>query len=141
MGDDIQSEIVKVSVALAVFFTCGLQFTTCFEVVRKAAQSHIGKGRELVGFYIIRNLLIFGTVLFGIAVPQLASVISLVGSVGFSVLGLFLPAITETIVFWNGGLGWGRWRLWKNVGLAIIAIFALISGTSVAIRDISSNYQ
>ncbi|XP_054266458.1 proton-coupled amino acid transporter-like protein pathetic isoform X2 [Macrosteles quadrilineatus] len=141
MGNDILAEVVKVSIALAVFFTYALQFTACFEVVWKAAEPHISKDRKTSVFYIIRTVLIFGTVVLGILVPQLAPVISLVGSIGFSVLGLLLPAVAETLVFWREGLGCWRWRLWKNLVLVVIAFVALFSGSSVAIRDISSNYE
>lgn len=141
LADDLLSEAVKVSVAVAVFCTFGLQFTACSEVIWKTAKPYIGKDNEKASFYAIRAALIFGTVLFGIAVPQLAPVISLVGSIGFSMLGLFLPALTEIIVYWNGGLGFAKWRLWKNIMLMIIAVFALLIGTGIALKDISSNYN
>uniref|UniRef100_A0A1B6CN84 Amino acid transporter transmembrane domain-containing protein n=1 Tax=Clastoptera arizonana TaxID=38151 RepID=A0A1B6CN84_9HEMI len=141
LGNDILAESVKMSVALAVFFTYTLQFTACFEVAWATLKPYVSKENQVKAFYIMRGFLIFGTVCFGIIVPQLAPVISLVGSIGFSMLGLFLPALTETVIFWNYGLGIFRWRLYKNIFMMIIACLTLFSGTSIAIKDISSNYK
>lgn len=41
------------------------------------------------------------TVIIATVVPDVGPMISLVGSVGFSVLGLIVPAVLETVWYWN----------------------------------------
>jgi solute carrier family 36 (proton-coupled amino acid transporter) len=107
----------------------------------------------------IRSFMIFVMAGIGIAVPDLEPFISLVGAVFFSTLGkmqtwwptnevfntkisfsgLFVPCLVEAI-FQYPNYGPGNWRLWKNVILMIFAIFALISGTFVSVKDIVKLY-
>lgn len=73
-------------------------------------------------------------------VPRLEPFISLVGAVFFSFLGIFIPAVVETVSCWDGHLGKCFWRVWKNIFLVIVSIAALISGTWVSVLDIAELY-
>lgn len=73
-------------------------------------------------------------------VPTLEPFISLVGAIFFSFLGIFIPAVVETVSCWECHLGTCNWRLWKNCFLALVAICALISGTWISLLDIIAIY-
>jgi len=79
----------------------------------------------------------FIPVAVAIAVPNLGPIISLVGAICFSTLGLFCPAVIENVTYWDHGLGW---RLWKNIIVIIFALIALVTGTYASILEIISEY-
>lgn len=70
-------------------------------------------------------------------VPDLEPIIGLVGSICFSTLGLFIPAVIETVLCWEGELGVLKWKLFKNALLAAFAMLALVSGTAQSIAAFS----
>lgn len=79
----------------------------------------------------------FIPVAVAIAVPNLGPIISLVGALCFSTLGLLCPAVIETVTYWEHGLGW---RLWKNIFVILFALLALITGTYASILEIIGEY-
>jgi proton-coupled amino acid transporter len=79
----------------------------------------------------------FFPVAVAIAVPNLGPIISLVGAVCFSTLGLFCPAVIETVTYWQHGLGW---RLWKNIFIILFAVLALLTGSYASVLEIISEY-
>ena len=79
----------------------------------------------------------FIPVAVAIAVPNLGPIISLVGALCFSTLGLFVPAVIENVTYWEYGLGW---RLWKNIFVILFALLALVTGTYASILEIIDEY-
>ncbi|CAH1732871.1 proton-coupled amino acid transporter-like protein pathetic [Aphis gossypii] len=115
-SDNSLSEAVKVVVTLGILMTYGLQLTVTADLVwqwikRKAEKNTIRKhGSKAViiekttnslEYNVMRFILIIGTVIIATVVPDVGPMISLVGSVGFSVLGLIVPAVLETVWYWN----------------------------------------
>lgn len=80
-------------------------------------------------------------VIVALAVPELDPFISLVGAIFFSVLGISIPAVVETISCWESHLGTFKWRLWKNSLLLLFSLLALIFGTWISILDIIKLYR
>ena len=80
----------------------------------------------------------FFPVAIAVAVPNLEPIISLVGAFFFSILGLFCPAVIETVTYWEHGLGW---RLWKNILVIIFSLIALLTGSYASILQIIDEYQ
>lgn len=140
LPDDWLAEIVKGFVALAILFSYGLQLTASVDVVWKRVENKFKPENQERAYYIVRSFMIAGTVLLAIAVPQLAPVISLIGAVGFSMCGFFYPAIVETVIYWESGLGRWHWMLWKNIALVIVTIVAVVSGSLTSISDIIDQY-
>lgn len=81
------------------------------------------------------------SVCVALLVPELEPFISLVGSIFFSILGITIPAVVETISCWDGHLGRGKWRFWKNTTLVIFSLLALIFGSWISISDIIKLYK
>lgn len=141
LGDTWLAEVVKVLVALSILFTYGLQFTVPSEIIWSKIESKISEKHHEKGYYIMRALMILGTVLIAIAIPELSPFIALVGAVCFSILGLFCPAVIETITIYDEGYGPMRWKLWKNIIIAILSILSLLSGSYVSLVEIIHSYS
>ncbi|XP_075214394.1 proton-coupled amino acid transporter-like protein pathetic [Lycorma delicatula] len=133
-------EAVKICIGIAIYFTYTLQLTASIEVVWNNVK-HKYTSCEDRAYYTIRGLLILGTILIAAAVPNLAPVISLVGAVGFATLGVTIPAVMETVLYWEDGLGRYNWKLWKNILLLIISLFALVAGSISSIIEIINEYK
>lgn len=79
------------------------------------------------------------SVVIAIAVPNLSPVLSLVGAVGFSSLGLLFPAIAETALNWNSR--YFAYIMIKNTILVVIFVFAMISGSIISVQEIVEQYN
>lgn len=72
-----------------------------------------------------------------IAVPDLGPVISLVGALCLSFLGLIIPSCIDLVTCWEvPGLGRGYWRLWKNVFIIAFGVLGLVTGVYSSILEI-----
>lgn len=123
-------------IAVAIFFTYSLQFYVPMEIIWKNLKHHFG-ARKLAVEYAVRILIIIGTVVIAIAIPNLGGFISLVGAVCLSTLGLMFPAIIDLVTFYEDpGLGRFNWRLWKNTLLILFGLIGFITGSYVSIQEI-----
>lgn len=134
-------EAVKILIAAAVLFTYGLQFFVPLEIIWKSIQPWFSHKYEVIGETIMRIVMVMITVIVALAVPELDPFISLVGAIFFSVLGISIPAVVETISCWESHLGTFKWRLWKNSLLLLFSLLALIFGTWISILDIIKLYR
>ncbi|XP_058802945.1 proton-coupled amino acid transporter-like protein pathetic isoform X2 [Phymastichus coffea] len=139
--DKTIGQIAKLLVALSVTLTYGLQYFVPMEIIWTATKHRFGHRWENVGQTVLRVILVLFTVCVAIIVPTLAPFISLVGSIFFSILGICFPAIIETVSCWDGHLGSGYWRVWKNVFLVLFSLGALVTGTWVSVLDILKLYK
>ncbi|CAH1398237.1 unnamed protein product [Nezara viridula] len=137
----LKAEVVKVLVALAVLFTYGLQLTASMEVIWKRLEKYFDDEIKYIRYYQIRAMLIFGTVVLALVVPNLGPVISLIGAFGFSMCGFFYPALVQTIMKWDDGLGKWNYILWKNGFVILFSIVATLTGSISAIFDIIKEYK
>ncbi|CAB3225375.1 unnamed protein product [Arctia plantaginis] len=131
----IPAQIVKISIAIAVYCTYGLQFYVCIEIMWKSIKDKFTK-RPVLADYIMRTIMVTSTVLLAIAVPQIAPFMGVLGAFCFSVLGLIAPAFIEVITYWHIGFGPTKYIIWKNVIVVIFGLFALVFGTKAAITQI-----
>lgn len=69
---------------------------------------------------------------------MLEQIINIVGAVFYSILGLIIPGVIETINRWDN-LGKYNWVLWKNILIVLFGVCSLISGLIVTIFDIIEN--
>lgn len=85
------------------------------------------------------TILIMGGV--AAAVPVLDPFIGLVGAVFFSILGLCVPAVVETVFLYPDNYGMGNWILIKNILLIVFSFCALCAGSVVSIHEIIKLYS
>ncbi|XP_029344427.1 proton-coupled amino acid transporter-like protein pathetic [Acyrthosiphon pisum] len=113
-SDNSLSEGVKIAVTLGILMTYGLQLTVTADLVwqwlKRRSDTNVfprtGSATQEVSemnnqYKLMRFSLIIGTVIVATIVPDVGPMISLVGSVGFSVLGLLVPAALETVWYWD----------------------------------------
>ncbi|XP_025835239.1 proton-coupled amino acid transporter-like protein pathetic isoform X2 [Agrilus planipennis] len=127
--DEILAQVVKCLVALAIFFTYSLQFYVAYSITWGITGKHISTKFHNLTQIVLRTLLVSMTVGVAALVPDLEPIIGLVGSICLSMLGIFIPAVVDTVISWEGELGTLKWKLWKNIALMLFALFALISGS------------
>lgn len=126
--DEWASQLARGCIALSIFFTFMLQFYVPMEITWKNVKPHIPKHSRNIAQILIRLVGVIFAIGVAIAVPDLSALISLVGAVFFSTLGIFVPALVDTIIKWEDGLGRYNWILIKNILICIFSVFALVSG-------------
>lgn len=138
--EDTLAVVAQILIALAILFTFGLQFYVPMDILWRKIHDKIPKNRHQISQIALRSgiMIIMGGV--GLAVPELEPFIGLVGAVFFSSLGLFVPCVVETVFLWPNELGKFRWKLIKNIIFGAFAIFALVAGAYVSIKDIVELY-
>jgi len=135
-NDQLLAQSVKVMIAVAIFLTYSLQFYVPFEIIWKGTK-HRFTSRPVFFEYLLRVILVVCTVAVAIAVPKLGPVISLVGALCLSFLGLILPSCIDLVTTWEEpGLGRGYWRLWKNMIIIAFGILGLVTGVYSSMIDI-----
>ncbi|KAL0267642.1 UNVERIFIED_CONTAM: hypothetical protein PYX00_009851 [Menopon gallinae] len=138
--EDILAQVVKILIAIAIFFTYALQFYVPTSIVWEIIQHKFPPHKERYYNYALRMITVTGTVILAAAVPNLGPIISLVGSVCFSVLGLLLPAVIDLVTRAELGYGAFKWIFVKDVIIMVIAIIALCAGTYTSFLDIIHAY-
>ncbi|KAG6799040.1 proton-coupled amino acid transporter-like protein pathetic [Apis mellifera caucasica] len=139
--EDILGQAVKLLIALAVLFTYGLQLFVPMDIMWRAVKEKCSHKYQGLCHTVMRICISIFTICVALLVPELEPFISLVGSIFFSILGITIPAVVETISCWDGHLGRGKWRFWKNSTLVIFSLLALIFGSWISISDIIKLYK
>ncbi|XP_043254423.1 proton-coupled amino acid transporter-like protein pathetic [Colletes gigas] len=138
--EDVLGQAVKILIAIAVLFTYGLQYFVPLDIIWHSLKEQCSHKYQGICQIIVRVAMVLFTIIVALVVPDLEPFISLVGAVFFSVLGISIPAIVETISCWEGHLGAYNWRLWKNCVLVVFSMFALVFGSWISIRNIINLY-
>lgn len=131
------AQSVKLSIAIAIFFTYALQFFVTAEIIWKSVSGYFPESKKNLAEYTIRAILVAFTVAIAIGIPNIGPFISLIGAAGLSTLGFMFPAVIEIITYYkHPGYGKFRWILWKNVFLILCGIASFITGTYVSLLEI-----
>ncbi|XP_024936613.1 proton-coupled amino acid transporter-like protein pathetic isoform X2 [Cephus cinctus] len=138
--EEIPAQVVKILIALAVYCTFGLQFYVCLEIAWKGLKDRFQK-KPMIMNYVLRTLLVTGAILIAVAVPTIEPFISLIGAFCFSILGLLVPVLIETVTYWDVGFGPGNWVAIKNIIICIVGLLALTFGSRSAMIDIVKLYS
>ncbi|XP_017477887.1 PREDICTED: proton-coupled amino acid transporter-like protein pathetic [Rhagoletis zephyria] len=135
------ADTAKILMAIAILFTYGLQFYVPNEILWRKISHKFNEKNHNMAQILLRTgiILISGGV--SIAIPDLGPFISLVGAIFFSLLGIFVPSVCETIYLWPDRLGWCKWKMYKNILLGVLSICALIAGSVASIKEIIEMYQ
>ncbi|XP_015177852.1 PREDICTED: proton-coupled amino acid transporter 1 [Polistes dominula] len=139
--EDIMGQVVKLLIGLAVLFTYGLQLFVPLDIIWNAIKTKFSHKYEAIGEITLRTFVALLTVGIAVSVQELEPFISLVGAIFFSILGISIPVIVETISCWDGHLGAFKWRLIKNSLLFIFSMMALGFGSWISIKQIIQVYK
>ncbi|XP_030752891.1 proton-coupled amino acid transporter-like protein pathetic isoform X2 [Sitophilus oryzae] len=134
------AQAVNVLIAIAVFFTFGLQFYVCIDIAWSGLKDKCTK-HEVLSQYVMRTIMVVVCVAIAIAVPTIIPFVGLIGALCFSILGLMLPVAIEVITFWDKGFGAYNWKIFKDIVVVITGILALIFGSKSALEDIVALYK
>lgn len=125
--------------AFVIFLSFALQFYVPMEMITRKRKGKESKYENFVQIA-IRTVMVTVAVAIAAAFPNLELVISFVGAVFFSTLGLLIPAVVDTVYHWDTGLGPFNYVLWKNLLIGIISIIALVSGAYVSVQGMIEDF-
>lgn len=142
LGTDKPAQAVQIMIAIAIFFTYGLQFYVPMEIIWKNIKHRFG-ARKLTAEYIVRILLVLAIAAVAIAFPKLGPIINLIGAVCLSTLGLMFPSVIELVTVWEkeNGLGRFNWVLWKNILIILFGFVGFVTGCYVSIKEMKMKYS
>jgi len=132
-SDELLATLVKVMMALAIFFSYAIQFYVPVDIINSYIQERISPDKHLKVEYLIRLGLVLFTFSLAAAIPKLDLFISLVGSVSSSTLALMAPSIIDTV---TAGQDCSRLRLLKNSLIFLFGFIGFATGTYVSISNI-----
>ncbi|XP_021703414.1 proton-coupled amino acid transporter-like protein CG1139 isoform X2 [Aedes aegypti] len=136
-GDQFIAQLVRIMMALAIFFSYGLQFYVPISILNPSIKRRLhSEQAQLIGEYLLRVGLVVFTFLLAAMIPNLGAVISLVGAVSSSTLALIFPPLIEIITFWPDGLGKNYWVLWKDIAIMTFGICGFVFGTYTSVAQI-----
>jgi len=132
--DQLLGQLLKMMVALGIFLTYSLLFYAAVDILWPKFRDHFT--RPLAAEYVFRVILVLFTVAVAAVFPNLGPLLSLIGALSLSMVGLIFPAVVETLVYWDHpGLGCRNWRLWKNVAIGSFGLVGLVTGTMTSLQE------
>ncbi|GBP51886.1 Proton-coupled amino acid transporter-like protein pathetic [Eumeta japonica] len=141
--EDLIAQSAKFLMAVVILFSYSLQFYVPMEMIWRRLRSKVSARYHNLTQVAVRTTIVTGSVAVAAAFPDLENVISLVGAVFFSTLGLLIPVIVETVYKWNKGLGPCNCIILKNIIIGVIGLIALIAGSYSSVkgmvRDLGEN--
>ncbi|KAG5861905.1 hypothetical protein JTB14_026256 [Gonioctena quinquepunctata] len=132
-SDEVPAQVVQACISASMFFTFMLNHYVPTDIVWRRLRPRIAPEKHNLAQIVLRTSTVTCTMAVAAAAGHnLDSLIDLVGAVFFSLLGLFVPAIADILINWGD---WGAcgWKLYKNIALIFLSMFALISGTFYAV--------
>ncbi|KAG6459550.1 hypothetical protein O3G_MSEX011441 [Manduca sexta] len=131
--DELMAQSAKILMAFVIYLSYALQFYVPMEWITRMLKKRESDRYENVIQISIRIVIVTISVAVAAAFPNLELVISFVGAIFFSTLGLLIPAVVDTVYHWDKDLGKYNYVLWKNTMIGIISLVALVSGAYVSI--------
>ncbi|CAG9578710.1 unnamed protein product [Danaus chrysippus] len=137
LPNDLLAQSVRAVMAAAIFLSYGLQFYVPMNIVWPYIKSKLTSDKALEhGEAVTRFVLISITFTAATLIPNLSSIISLVGAFSSSALALIFPPLIEIMTFWPDRLGTNDWMLWKDVAIIIFGITGFVFGTYASLETI-----
>ncbi|XP_075987497.1 proton-coupled amino acid transporter-like protein pathetic [Anticarsia gemmatalis] len=127
---DIFPTILKALIAVMIFITFGLNFWAPFNLVWFYLGKRYPENKHYIWERVYRAIFVVIITVVAVAFPNMGPIMGLIGSFCLSLMGFIFPALIETLVIWESpGLGFAKWRLWKNIFIFIVGIILMVSGT------------
>uniref|UniRef100_A0A146M014 Proton-coupled amino acid transporter 4 n=1 Tax=Lygus hesperus TaxID=30085 RepID=A0A146M014_LYGHE len=134
---EILAEMSRVLIASAIFITLPLAGYMGFDIAWNGFLAQRIEKNKLFKEYCLRTGLVVIEVFMAITVPHLDLVISLVGAMTLTTLGMAFPAILHLITFWNdrSGLRFFFWSFY-HFFFIILGVFGLVVGASTSLKEV-----
>ncbi|CAK1551555.1 unnamed protein product [Leptosia nina] len=139
--DHMVAQATKVLMAIVIFFSFALQFYVPMEFIGRLLKQRKSDSYNNIIQISIRTVLVAIVVAIAAAFPNLELVISFVGAIFFSTLGLFIPAMIDIVYNWDRGFGCLKYRLFKDILICIVSVVALVSGAYVSVVGMIEDFS
>lgn len=147
-------------IGVGILFTFGLQFFVPMDILWRALKPRIPKKKQNIYQNLLRAGCVLTLAIIAAAVPNIDLFIGLLGAIFLSLLGelslishkssfgnqiifllqiclgLFVPALIDTIFRYPNDLGVANWILIKNLILMLVSLLVFISGSVASIDRI-----
>ncbi|XP_054740052.1 proton-coupled amino acid transporter-like protein CG1139 isoform X1 [Anastrepha obliqua] len=128
--------MARIIFAFSIFVSIPLQGYVPIDIVwNNWLKAKVAEKRSFALEMVFRIAIAVSTVLIGIACPKLTLVLSLMGALCMSCLGLILPAILDICVKYETGYGPLKLYLLLSTLSVFIGIVGAVAGTYVAIHE------
>lgn len=122
--------MVKALSTISLFITYALQFFAPMDIIFR----HMGD-ISAPKIYLVRELVSFACVAVAWVCPALGGVISLIGAICLTILGIILPAICDLLLFYEDK-SFAAFRMIRNILYIIIGIFVFFVGSYTSVIEI-----
>lgn len=113
-----------------------VQFFVCADIMWSFMSDRFTVDRHCMMESVMRAALLLACFVLALAVPNLELIISLVGALFFSALGIFTPAAVQLVVDWEASDRATKIGLaGKNGTLMAVSVFAAVSGVYASLHD------
>lgn len=141
---EIPAQCVRLMIALAIFVSHGLMNYVNFDAIWNKKLKEVCEARkvperqQLVYEYLVRTAIVLSHLAAGLAFTDLGLVISLVGALCLSMIGLTFPAVIHMATFWYSCQSRRAfaWLIIKDGSVMLIGFLALVIGTYVSLKNI-----
>ncbi|GBP65436.1 Proton-coupled amino acid transporter-like protein CG1139 [Eumeta japonica] len=99
--NDWPAVCAKAFIAVSIFFTYPLQFYVIIDIFKRYTEPHYNKKYHTISEIIARTVGVCICGAIGMALPMLEQIISFVGAFFYSILGVMVPCIVETVFNWE----------------------------------------
>lgn len=146
--DEIPAQCVRLMMALAIIVSHAVMNYVNFDTIwnnwllPKCEARKLSSRRQFAFEYIVRTAIVLSQLLAGVAFNDLGLVISLVGALCLSMIGLTFPAMIHVATFWYSRPSKTSfaWLVVKDGFIMVLGFVALVIGTSTSIRDIVKRF-
>ncbi|XP_019890667.1 proton-coupled amino acid transporter-like protein CG1139 [Musca domestica] len=137
----ITSQLVKIMLAIAIFFSYTLQGYVVIDVLwHHYVSKMFNEDDQRIMEYNFRCLLALATVFIAAISPDISVFLPLVGSFCLTILAFVLPALMDLCVNYEHGYGTYNWIFIRDLFLMIFGLCGCITGTWVASNNIRTAF-
>ncbi|KAE8744013.1 hypothetical protein FOCC_FOCC009379 [Frankliniella occidentalis] len=142
--DEVLAQCVKLMMALAIFVSHGLMNYVNFDTIwtktllPRCEARKLSPRTQLLYEYLVRTAIVLVHFTLGAIFTNLGLVISLVGALCLSMIGLTFPAMIHMATFWYSCPSRRSfvWLVVRDGAVVVLGFVALVIGTYVSINDI-----
>ncbi|XP_052752676.1 proton-coupled amino acid transporter-like protein CG1139 [Galleria mellonella] len=139
-SDQKKAQVAKVLFGIAIFLSFPLQNFVAYAITWRKIKKKISEKRSLFVDYLLRIVLVLIPFAVAVAVPTLGPFISLFGALCLSLLAIVFPGLIDACVWYPTTYGVFKYKLFRDITIILVGMFALISGCYTSIMEIIQDF-